>query len=258
MKADAVAADDFVVLSDMPKETYDGLLAALPQQRDRLSYRGGNLRLPTVMHHVAWDAYEEVLNALGDHSLRHIYDSGTLEIMMSPLEEHEWLKRYLGRMIETLSLLLDIPIKCVGSTTHRRKAIRKGAEPDEGYYIANEPKVRGRRKRDPNLDPPLDLAVEVDITSTSLKRMKIYAAMRVPEVWRHDGTTLFFYRLNKRGQYVEVEKSRSFPFLSSADMMRYLNQLDELDENTVMKRFVAFARRRIRAYRQTGGSIPGE
>ena len=35
------------------------------------------------------------------------------------------------------------------------------------------------------VDPPPDLVIEVDITRSSLDKLSIYAALRVPEVWRY-------------------------------------------------------------------------
>ena len=37
------------------------------------------------------------------------------------------------------------------------------------------------------MDPPPDLAIEVDITHSSLEKLDLYAAMGVPELWVYDG-----------------------------------------------------------------------
>jgi Uma2 family endonuclease len=248
MKMDATTGEE-VTLFDVPPDMYEDLRRALPDEPLRYSARREELRIPTELHDIGWNSYEAVLRALGDHSVRHIYDCGTLEIIMSPLEEHDWLSKFLGRMIETLLFLLDLDLKCVGTTTQRRKRIKKGAQPDQAYYIANEPKVRGRRKRDTAFDPPPDLMVEVDITRNSLKRMPIYAAMRVPEVWRYDGKALYFYGLGKDGQYVQIEYSLAFPFVRSSDLQRFIGELDDDTERIVFKKFLAWARRKVRAYR---------
>jgi Uma2 family endonuclease len=39
-------------------------------------------------------------------------------------------------------------------------------------------------------DPPSDLVIEVEITSSATQKLKLFAAMGVPEVWRHDGERL--------------------------------------------------------------------
>jgi Uma2 family endonuclease len=247
MKMDATTGEE-VTLFDVPSDMYENLRRALPDEPLRYSAQREQLRIPTALHDISWDSYEGVLAALGDHSLRHVYDCGTLEIIMSPLEEHDWLSKFLGRMIETLLFFLDLDLKCVGTTTQQRKRIRKGTQPDQAYYIASEPKVRGRRKRDTSLDPPPDLVVEVDITRNSLKRMPIYAAMRVPEVWRHDGKALYFYGLRK-GQYVQIEFSLTFPFIRASDLQRFIDELDEGKERIVFKQFFEWARRKVRSYR---------
>lgn len=36
-------------------------------------------------------------------------------------------------------------------------------------------------------DPPPDLVLEIDITSSSLDKRPIYAAFGVSELWRYDG-----------------------------------------------------------------------
>jgi Uma2 family endonuclease len=63
-------------------------------------------------------------------------------------------------------------------------------EADNSYWIANELKVPKKRRPNLKVDPPPDLAIEVDLTSSSLNRMDIYAALQVPEVWRLDGDSL--------------------------------------------------------------------
>jgi Uma2 family endonuclease len=149
-------------------------------------------------------------------------------------------------MVETISSTLKIPIKSVGSTTVTRKPAKRGLQPDEGYYFANEPAVRFKMKYDPSVDPPPDLVIEVDVTSKSIKRMPVYAALRVPEVWRHDGSQLFFYGLH-RGKYRRLEQSLSFPFLKPDDLMRFLNQCTKVDEMTLLDSFATWVRRQAKA-----------
>src|SRR5207248_8848460 len=139
------------------------------------------------------------------------YDEGRLEIMtLSP--QHEILKKFIGRLIEQLTLELDIPIKSLGSTTIARKDLERGLEPDECYYIGRERLVRGRMKISFRKDPPPDLAVEVDVSRSSVSRQRVYAALGVPEMWRYDGE-LHVLHLQANGEYVERERSLSFPFL---------------------------------------------
>ena len=197
----------------------------------------GTLLIPALMHDVSWEQYELLLETLPDHRMRHTYDQGTLE-MMSPLQRHESIKGMIGRLIETLAYELDLPIKSVGSTTQRRKAVRRGLEPDESYYVAHESLMRGRLDYDPDRDPPPDLVVEVDLRRPAVERMTIYAALGVPEIWRHDGKSkLFFYRLTS-GKYESIEHSDAFEFLAPDDVSAFIDQMGELDENSIVRSFV--------------------
>ena len=48
-----------------------------------------------------------------------------------------------------------------------RQDLARGLEPDQCYYIQNEGKVWGKDHIDLQIDPPPDLAIEIDITSSS-------------------------------------------------------------------------------------------
>ena len=109
--------------------------------------------------------------------------------MMSPRLEHDWLGKLIARMIEAFALATDISIKSIGSTTIRAAKGGRGLQPDQTYYLASEPLVRGKDAYDPKKDPPPDLAIEVDVTNTSLPRMPVFARIGVPEVWRLDKRT---------------------------------------------------------------------
>src|SRR5437764_3750986 len=85
----------------------------------------------------------------------------------------------LGRMVVVLTEELRLPIKAGRSSTFRKRRKQKGLEPDNSYWITSEPRVRGKRKIDLTIDPPPDLAIEVDCTRSSLDRMTIYAALKV-------------------------------------------------------------------------------
>lgn len=70
------------------------------------------------------------------------------------------------------------------------KRRKKGLEADECYWIQNESQMRGKKEFDLDVDPPPDLALEIDITHSSLDRMAIYAGLKILEVWRLEGNTL--------------------------------------------------------------------
>ena len=185
---------------------------------------------------VSWATFEALLADTDHRGSRFIYDRGSLEIM-SPSSEHEWITSLLRRMIETYTEELDIPIRSGKSTTLKSDLEQKGLEPDECYYIANEGKVRGLDEIDLTVNPPPDLAIEVDIISSSLDQLGIYAALGVPEVWICDGRHLSIYRLGRHGEYSVLDHSPTFPSLLPDRIMEFLSKRNSIDETSWVKSF---------------------
>ena len=178
-----------------------------------------------VIRGVSWEAYMQILNALPQaRGSRLTYDDGVLEITM-PLEEHEFYGRLIERFILTLVELLDLRLKTMGSTTMNYPYLKKGAEPDNAYYIQNQPLVKGRNV-DFAQDPPPDLVVEVDITHTDIQKNQFYASIGVPEFWRFNGKVWRVYQLQE-GVYVEVETSPTFPLVPKEWLYQFLEQARE-------------------------------
>jgi Uma2 family endonuclease len=191
---------------------------------------------------VDWAAFESFLEQLGDRpGMRLAYDDEVLELM-TPLLEHEDDKEIIGDLIRALLEVLDIEFRSVGSTTLRSPAAAKGIEPDQCFYIAHERAIRGKRSIDLGVDPPPDLALEIDITSRRDHRA-IYAALRVPELWRFDGKCLHILCL--RGDaYSETDSSDQFPgFPLAGAIPRFLEQSRVDGRNAALRAFRDWARR---------------
>lgn len=205
------------------------------------------------LHGVSWATYEALLADVGDRmsSLQMTYDKGELEFM-SPGGLHDRYKTRFGRMVEILTEELDIPIDGCGSTTLRRQDMEKGLEPDEAFYIQNEPRIRGKLEMNLEVDPPPDLAIEIDITSRSVDREGIYAAIGVPELWRYDGDTLRIFQLGPDGKYKRTEVSSAFPFLPIAEFAEFFDPRAGEDQTTWAKRFRAWVRERVLPLYQAG------
>ncbi len=193
----------------------------------------------TVLRNISWQTFEALLKETGeDRGSRFAYDCGTLEIM-TPLYEHENPKIQFDRFILVLAEELEIEIKSAGSTTLKRRIANRGIEPDNCYYIQNEPAVRGRQELDLETDPPPDLAIEIDISSSSVDKFGIYSALGVPELWRYNGRVLKFYQLTE-GQYIECEFSLAFPLVSVTEMSRFIEQSKTTGEIALLKSFRAW------------------
>jgi hypothetical protein len=115
-------------------------------------------------------------------------------------------------------------------------------EADECYWVSNELAVRGRTDFDFDIDPPTDIAVEVEISTSVLNRLGIYAALRVSEVWRSDGHKVLVEQLQDDGTYAQVSQSPSFPRLPLAALGRFLEASKTMDETSWIRSFRAWVR----------------
>lgn len=150
-----------------------------------------------ILRNISWHTYQSlIIDFESEPAIRLTYDRGTLEIRMT-LDPHETYKKLLGRLIEAATEELDLEIRSLGSRTCDWEDLKRGLEPDQCYYIQNEAVVRDVEQIDLAHFPPPDLAVEVDITSSSLDRFSIYTDLGVLEIWRYDGRSLTIYHYTK-------------------------------------------------------------
>jgi Uma2 family endonuclease len=175
----------------------------------------------TLLQGISWNLYENLLAEIGDNGKARLsYYRGNLEFM-TPLPSHENYNRQIDRAIVVIAEELDRDYNLFGSMTIKRADLAAGKEPDSCYYFANEAAVRGKIKLDFNQDPPPDLAIEIDITSSSINQLALYARLGVGEVWRYNGAELVFYQL-RSGEYVAVDRSPTFTMLSPDRVLEFL------------------------------------
>ena len=199
----------------------------------------GELRF--VIHNLGWERYEALLEIFGDDGPRMNYSQGDVELM-SPLIPHERSSSLIGYMIEALTDELDIPRNALGSTTFKRRMADRGLEPDRCYYIAHAGRIGRKRSVDLDVDPPPDLALEIEITNSLLDKLGIYAGIGVPEIWRYDGEILTVLLLQPDGTYIESETSAAFPFLPKGEFVRLLHEHDLAHETRWGRSFRAWVR----------------
>ena len=183
-----------------------------------------------LIHAVDWQTYQKFREAVGDRPIRLTYDRGELQLM-SPTSPHEIYKKWFGRLLDMIARALKLRMKACGSTTFGREDLERGLEPDECFYLHSGVRVRDWSALDLAHDPPPDLAIEIDITSSSLNRMAIYAALGVPELWRFDGDSLLVYRLGAQGAYELSERSGYFPSLPLVELVPFLHQALQTDDD---------------------------
>lgn len=177
-----------------------------------------------VLEDVSWDDYTRILyetEAAGLHT-RITYDDGRMELMTTG-DLHELVKSTMGRLLEVYALEMDIAIIPKGSLTCRRKALRKGLEPDECYYVNTQMPPVSRGELDLNRYPPPDFAIEVDISRSSIPREPIYAALGIREVWRYDGQRVIVLHRGDDGKYARATASIAFPMLPIEIFEHHLN-----------------------------------
>ncbi|MEP6515915.1 Uma2 family endonuclease [Microcoleus vaginatus] len=197
-----------------------------------------------LLNNISWTTYESLLNELAQQrGIRLTYDRGNLEIM-TPSAPHEGSKKILGRFVESVTEELNVEIRSLGSLTCRREDLARGLEPDQCYYIQNENVVWDKEQIDLNQDPPPDLVVEIEVTSSSIDRLSLYASLGVPEVWRYDGNRLIIYQLEAQ-EYTERDVSPTFPFLSQVEMLRFLELRRTTKENALIRLFREWVRSQI-------------
>ena len=196
-------------------------------------------RETTVLRDVPWDVYVALRASRRNDRIRMTYLDGVL-ILMSPGYIHDHFAERVGMIIRDVVAAFGIPAAGARSTTLQRPEPglepKKGAgkEPDNSYYFANEARIRGREEINLEVDPPPDLAIEVDNTRDSRLKLAVYARLGVPEVWRYDvkTETLWFVALLADGTYAPIERSLSLPMLTPAIILDLLARSRTTDETT--------------------------
>ncbi len=189
---------------------------APPLPRGGLSHPGIASIVPSsnriLLQNVSWDEYERLCDLFAERHIFLTYDQGELEICM-PSAEHDRAGYLFDNILAYVTRYLGVLIDGVGSATLRNKLSSRGLEPDRAFYLSRAKEVLGKKTLDISMDPPPDLAIETDISSSSIPRMPIYATLGVPEVWRYDGESLSFWRLDEL-DYSETSVSSVIPQLT--------------------------------------------
>lgn len=198
----------------------------------------------TLLSPISWQTYESLLKDLDENvRVRLIYDREQLEIIMSPLlPPHEIYSTLIHSFIIILGDERDLDIRSLGSTTLRRQDLKRGLEPDKSYYIQHEAQVRDKQILDLTQIPPPDLVVEIDMTNPSLKKLPIYLALGVPELWRYDGEVFDIYQ-KIDNEYVKCEVSLAFNLPLRTVIPELLKKSFCVGERMVLREFRQWVRK---------------
>ena len=201
-----------------------------------------------VIHEFEWEEYERLLEVLEDRpKLRVSYDCGRLEIL-SPSVAHEQFTRLMDFIVYVFCEVFELKVRCFGQSTMKSKALAKGVEPDALYYVKSVELIRGKFDIVLGADPPPDIAVEIDFTKRSLRKLPIYAALKISEFWRYDGKKFTIYALTDQ-TYSPIPESRFLPGLTEAMLKEVMEAARTGDTMDVIKAF----RKRVQELRACSG-----
>ena len=188
-----------------------------------------------LLQDISWQQLENILAEMGEKRAARIsYSDGWLEIMV-PLPEHEKDKEYIGDLVKTLLDKLVIDFEPFGSTTLKNEQMRQAVEPDTCFYIQNQAAVIGKNRLDLTVDPPPDLAIEIDITSRT--RFDNYEILGVPELWRYTKQGLEISLLQE-GKYIKALSSPNFPNIPIVELINeYVQQCLTIGRSQAMRNF---------------------
>jgi Uma2 family endonuclease len=189
----------------------------------------------TLFKDISWQQLENILEEMGEKRAARIsYSHGWLEIMV-PLPEHEKDKEIFGEFVRILLDKLQIDFEPLGSTTLKNESMRQAVEPDACFYIQNQAAVIGKNRLDLTIDPPPDLAIEIDITSRT--RFDNYELLGVPELWRYTQQGLEISLL-QQGKYIKSESSPNFPDIPIIELVNeYVQQCLTLGRSQAIRNF---------------------
>lgn len=170
-----------------------------------------------ILNDVSWRLYTHLLSEVGESpGTRITYDGGRLQIMVVSAG-HDNPNRTIAEIVSFACLETGIDYCPLGSTTFKREDLLKGFAPDSCFYFANAELVRGLEEIDLAIHPPPELVIEIDITSDSMNKLPIFAAVGVAEVWRYSRSQVEIFVLDGNA-YRSAGRSAVLPALTAMDI----------------------------------------
>jgi Uma2 family endonuclease len=180
---------------------------------------------------IDWSAYVTISDALDEHlGVRMIYCDGRLTLV-GKSRKHDWHAERLGELAKAMARVSRIPWEDAGTATFRRKNLNAGLEGEKTYYLGDHAvQMRGPDDIDLTVQPPPDLAIEVEVAHSADLALVAWGRIGVPEVWRFRPKTsaFMFCHRTQDGSYVTSDRSLSFPVLSSSDVLEQMRMANEL------------------------------
>jgi Uma2 family endonuclease len=169
---------------------------------------------------MTWNDYEKITNL--ESNYRVSYFEGVITIV-SPSLNHEKIAEIINGLVQAYCRKYNLLYFPMGSTT-LKNPFTVGKEPDKSFAFEIE-------KNTP------DLAIEVIVSSGSIRDLQKYKYLGVSEVWFWQDEEIKFYQLID-SEYVEIELSFCLPKLSSEFLIKFINRRFEESPLTIERDFI--------------------
>ena len=180
----------------------------------------------SVLREISWETYIKLCDENRSRSTQMAYFKGELEIMTVGLR-HELSKDRIGSLVGILAEALGVEYEGTGQHTFQHNRKRIGFEADLSFYVTNIDRVRGPERVNLETDPPPDLVVEVDISRNSVRKLLMYGALGIREVWRYEGGVMRIYRLSGR-EYRTAAKTSILPGVTAKRLTTLLAEAQNM------------------------------
>lgn len=178
--------------------------------------------------------YEKLLTQFQDRSIPRIRFRDNRILLMSPLPEH-------SNQVDILSDLIKILLRHKNIDWHSFTPLslklegKSGIEPDACFYIRNYQQILGKERLNLSIDPPPDLAIEIDVTSFT--RIEDYIPLAIPEVWIYKKGELYIYQF-KNNTYLLTDTSKIFPdFRVKQTIPQYISRAWSVGSSIALREF---------------------
>lgn len=196
-----------------------------------------------TLHYVTYESYLAMADAIMNRPrVRFTFNGETLEIKTTS-NLHEYYRSRLNQALVVIFEEVGVSHRGGGSQTFRDAELERGFEPDQCYWIANWEKVQ-----EPfflwnsTLQPPPDLLFEIEVSRSAIEKLTMFAAYRVPEVWRFDETNVRVHLLRENGSYEQVATSPTVPNMPVQGLLQFLSTSGEQEGNAFNRQVPAWCR----------------
>jgi Uma2 family endonuclease len=209
-----------------------------------------------TLYRVGWEQFVTINDALDERpGLRMIFCDGRLTFL-KPSRRHEWFAGRLGELTVAVASGLRILWETAGRSTFRREELKVGVEGDKTFYCARHAEVmQGPRGIDLTVQPPPDLAIEVEVGRVTDQATTVWGRLGVPEVWRFglDAMQFDFGLRGNDGSYVLSNHSRMFPTLTPEDVVNQMRLAERIGTSAWYRQLDDWVRKEIRPRHGGGG-----